>query len=94
MRILLVVFQEHVVARPVQLYQSRFKNERFDFRVRDYEFQIRYAANKLARLAVVPAPLLKIGAHTVAQIFSLADVNNFARVVLVQIDSGRCGQNF
>ena len=60
MWVLLIVFQEHVIARLVLLDEIRFENERFDFRVRDDKLQIADPTHQLPRLAVMPAPRLKV----------------------------------
>ena len=90
-RILLVVLEEHVVARPVQLDEVRLKHQRLDLVVGDDEFEVVDALHQLARLAVVAAPRLEVRAHAVAEVLRLPDVDNFPALVLVQIDAGRDG---
>ncbi len=92
MRVLLVVLEHDVVARLVLLDEVRFEHERLDLGVGDDEFEVAYAADEFARLRVVAAPRLEIGAHAVAEVLRLADVDDLPRLVLVQIDAGRRGQ--
>jgi hypothetical protein len=40
----------------------------------------------------MPAPRLKIGAHTITQILRLAHVDDLARFVFVQVDAGLDGE--
>ncbi len=51
-----------------------------------------HAPGRFPRLAIVPAPRLKVGAHATSQVLRLADVDDPPRLVLVQIDAGREGQ--
>jgi hypothetical protein len=91
-RVLLVILERDVVARLVLLDEVRLKHQRLDLRVRDDELKVGDAADELAGLRVVPAPRLEVGADAVAQILRLADVDDLARVVLVQVDAGRSRQ--
>ncbi len=74
--------------------EIRFQDESFDFVVNDDELQIGDAFDEFTSLSVVSAIRLKIRAHAVFQILRLADVDDFAVRVFVQINAGRGRQVF
>jgi hypothetical protein len=67
----------------VLLDEIGFEDERLDLCVGDDELEVADAADEFARLAVVAAARLEVGAHAVAEILRLADVDNAPRGVLV-----------
>jgi hypothetical protein len=71
----------------VLLDEVRLKDQRLDLRVGDDEFEVNDPPDQLARLAVVPAPGLKIGPDAVLQILRLAYVDDLPCLVLVQVAS-------
>src|SRR3712207_8041851 len=57
------------------LDEVRLQDERLDLGVGDDELQIGDSLDQLARLAVVPAPRLEVGADAVAEVLRLPDVD-------------------
>jgi len=62
--------------------QCRFKNQGFRLVVCDNEFEVGDLAYERVRLTI-KRTLLKVGAHPVAQVLCLANVDNLARGVFV-----------
>ena len=88
MRIRLVVFQIDVVARLMFFGERRFKDQGFDFVVGDDELDVGDLSDQRVGLAIETAAPLKIRTHAAAQVLGLADIDDFAGAVFVQIDAG------
>ena len=77
--------------------QRGFEDERFDFVVSDDDFNVGDLLDQLAGLdtvaKVTSATGLEIRADSIAQVLGLADIEDLARRVFVQIDTGR-SRNF
>ncbi len=84
----LAVFQHDVVLRQVALDQLVFENQRFGRGIGADDLEIDDMRDQLARLRIVPALRLEVGAHAIAQRDRLADVDDAAILVLHQIDAG------
>src|SRR5712675_1075142 len=79
------------------LDERGFEGECFGFIIGDDEFDIGDLSYQLFSLDAVTefarAAGLKIRTHTIAQVLGLADIDDFAALVLVKIDSRRA-RNF
>ena len=88
MRVLLVVAQQDIETRLVFFYQVRFQYQRFDLVIDDDVFQIGDAGDEFACFVVLILRALKILADAVAQALGLADVDDLALVVFIQVHAG------
>src|SRR5262245_3870426 len=88
MRVGLVILEHHIVARPVALDQVRFEDQGLGFGVGDYEFEIDNARDQLQRLGVHRARGLEVLPHAAAQVLRLADIDDLALRVLVEVTAG------
>src|SRR5262245_20823387 len=80
------------------LDQRCFKRERFGFVVRYDDLDVGNLIYKFLGLDAITeftaTAGLKVRTHTIAQVLSFTDVNDFSRSVLVQIDAGRARDFF
>ena len=72
--------------------EQRFEHQRLFFAVSDDKLEVNDARHQLLRFVIERARALKILAHTVAQTLGLADVDDLALGVLVQVTAGLRGQ--
>src|ERR1700678_482382 len=84
----LIVAQQDVEARLLLLDQVILERERFSVVGYDYVVDIDGFADERAGFCVLPPSLMEIGRDARAEVFRLADVDNFAFGVFVEIDSG------
>ena len=87
-RVRLVVLQKDVEPRLVLFDQVRFEHERLDLVIDDDKLKIGDEFDQIARLGVEIAARLKVLTDTAAKVFGLADIDDLARRVLVNIDTG------
>lgn len=76
------------------LDQIGLEDEGFDLVVHHNEFKIRDQLYELPRFRVLMTARVKILPYAIAQIFRLADVDDLARRIFVQVDAGRDWQVF
>jgi hypothetical protein len=79
---------------PVLFYQAAFENQRFEFGVNDDPLHVNDSRDQALRFGRVGRAFLEIGADPVAQIDSLADVEDRPVLVLVQVAARIRGQVF
>ncbi len=88
----LVVTQQDVEARLLLLDEVVLQSQRL-FVIGDNDvIYVDRLADQRAGLRVFPAAFVKVGRDARAQVLRLADVNDFAFGVLVEVDAGRSGQ--
>src|SRR5258708_6742207 len=80
-------------------YQRRFQDESFDFVIGDDDLDVGDLFDQLNGFDVVAdvsgaASRLEIRTDAIAQVLGFADIDDFARGVLVEIDTGRSGNFF
>ena len=88
----LVVAQQDVEARLLLLDQVVLERQRLFVISDDNVVDIDGLADQRAGFRVIPSPLMKIGRDARAQVLSLANVNDVAFGVFVQVDDGGSGQ--
>ena len=86
-----VIAQQDVEAGLLLLDEVIFERERFFVVGYDDVVDVHGFADQGAGFGVVGAALVEIGADTVAQVFGLADVDDFAFGVLVEVHAGGGG---
>src|SRR5258708_27436799 len=78
--------------------ERRFQDESFDFVVGDDDLDVGDLLYQLTGLYFVAeftgAARLKVRTDAIAQVLGFADIDDFARGVLVEIDTGRSGNFF
>jgi len=91
-RVPLVVLEPDVEVRLVHLDQVVFENQGFFLGARHDDLEVGDELDHLARKDRVPAILSEIRAHAAPQAARLADVDDLALGVLVQVHAGLLGQ--
>ena len=84
----LVVLEQNVVFRLVQLYQAAFQHKRVQFARADDEVEIHDVVDQLQCLCVVVGVVPEIGGHAVLERLCLADIDYLPGLVLHQIHAG------
>ena len=88
----LVVLEADVVARAVLLDQVHLEDERLELRTDHDPLDIGDVLHQLAGLVVLVGALLEIGAHPVAQVDRLADVDDLPAVLFIDVTARLGGQ--
>jgi hypothetical protein len=78
----------------VLLDQVRLEDKGLDLVIDNNEFKIGDDSYKLPCLGIMIAARVKITANAVPQVLCLADVNYLTRRILMDVDTGGCGQTF
>ena len=86
--IALVVAQQNVIARLLLLDEVVFERQRFAFVGDGDVLDIDCLAKQAAGLGIFGGAVEEVGAHPGAQVLGLADVNDLALGVLVEIYAG------
>ena len=71
-----------------------FEYESLNLIIDNNKLKIGYHAHELPRLWIVIAAGVKVAANPIPEIFSLADIHDFAGRIFVDINAGGCRQSF
>ena len=92
MRVRFIVLEENIEARLMLFDEVRFQDEGLDLVIDDDKFKIGDHFNQLPRLRVLMPARLKILTNAVSQVLCLADVNDLAGGIFMDINTGTRGQ--
>ncbi len=90
-RVALIIFEADIVVRLVLLDQRVFKQQRFQLRVGGDDLDIGDVAAQALRLNRIDI-VMEIRAHPAAQIDRLANIDDFAILIFVQVNARLGGQ--
>ncbi len=88
----LVIAQQNVVARFETLDQIVFKQQGLHFRICDNHFNVAHFGNHDPQTTIQISTGMKVGADPRLQVLCFADIQHFASLVLVLVDTG-AGRN-
>lgn len=89
MRVRLIVLEHDVEPRLVFFYEIGFEHESLDLAVDDDEFEIGNMPDELARFWIEVSAGLEILSYAAAKVLGLADIDDLAVGIFVQINAGR-----
>lgn len=96
MRVRFVVLKKYVESRLVLFDQIRFEHQRLDLVIDDDKLEIGYLFYKLPRFRIMISARLKVRPHTISQVLRLADIQDLAHRIFMNVDArtGRQGFEF
>ena len=90
---MLIVLEQDVILRLMQLDEVAFQNQRFEIRIAEHDIKIIDPGDHRAHLDRVRLGMGEILADAVFEVDRLADVDNRAVFVLHQVAAGAFGQH-